>query len=113
MRRRYEIIATAFDRKGRVIGAGVNEYHRSHPLMKIYSEKAGESSLKIYKHAELSAILSAGNKDVHSILVQRFKSNGEPALAMPCKTCQVMLKDFGVRFVRFTTEEGLNEYEII
>lgn len=112
-RKRYELIATAFDRKGRILGAGVNEYHRSHPLMKIYAEKAGESSCKIYKHAELSAVLSAGNKKVHSLLVQRFNNDGSPALAMPCPTCQAMLKDFGVKLVKYTTKEGIKEYEIL
>lgn len=111
-RKRYEIVATAFDRKGKVIGTGVNEYWRSHPMMKLYAEKAGESSCKIFKHAELSAVLSAGNKEIHSLLVQRFKNNGEPALAMPCPTCQAMIKDLDIKFVRYTTEEGIKEYYV-
>jgi len=111
--KRYEIIATAFDRKGRILGAGVNEYKRSHPLMKVYAEKAGESSMKIFKHAEFSAVLAAGNKQIHSLLVQRFKANGEPALALPCPTCQAMLKDFGVKVVKYTTDSGIAEYHVL
>lgn len=110
---RYELIATAFDRKGKILGAGVNNYRKSHPLMRMYAEKAGESSMKIYKHAELSAILAAGNKQVHSLLIQRFDNYGEPALAMPCLTCQTMLKDFGVRYVKYTTPSGIEIMEII
>ena len=107
MRKRITIVATAFDKKGRAIGTGVNDYRKSHPLSKLYAEKAGESPEKIYKHAELSAILQAGNKDVYSMLVQRFDASGMPALAKPCKTCQVMLKDFGVKFVQYTSESGI------
>lgn len=112
MKRRYELIATAFDRKGKVVGAGVNDYKKSHPLMRIYSERAGESDMKIYKHAELSAILSAGNKSVHSMLIQRFDNQGNPAMAMPCPTCQTMLKDFDVKYVEYTTPEGIKRMEI-
>jgi deoxycytidylate deaminase len=111
-RKRYQLIATCFDRKGKVLGAGVNEYNRSHPLMKHFSLQAGESEEKIYKHAELSAVLSCGNKDIHSILVQRYQANGDPANAMPCRTCQEMLKSFGVKVVKYTTEDGLKEYQV-
>lgn len=107
MRKRFTIVATAFDKKGRAIGTGVNDYRKSHPLSKLYAEKAGESPEKIYKHAELSAILAAGNKQVHSMLIQRFDAEGEPALAKPCKTCQTMLKDFSVKFVQYTTAQGI------
>jgi hypothetical protein len=34
------------------------------------------------------------------------------ATAKPCPTCQAMLKGFGVKVVRYTTEEGIKEYEI-
>ncbi len=108
--RRYEIIATCFDRKGKVLGTGVNSYIKTHPLMKYFAEKAGESAEKIFTHAELQAVLASQRKGIDSILVQRFKLNGEPALAKPCKTCQEMLKAFGVRRVMYTTEEGVQEY---
>lgn len=110
--KRYEIIATCFDRKGRVLGTGVNSYTKTHPLMQYFAEKAGESAEKIFQHAELVAILASQKKSIHSILVQRFKLNGEPALAKPCKTCQEMLKAFGVNQIRYTTEEGVEEYAI-
>jgi deoxycytidylate deaminase len=107
MKKRYTIIATTFDKKGNILGSGVNDYNKSHPLMKLYALKAGESELKIKKHAELAAILAAGNKDIHRIFVQRFTEDGEYALAMPCKTCQTMIKDFGIKVVEFTTPEGI------
>ena len=109
-RKRYEIVSTCFDKKGRVLSTGVNEYSRSHTLMKHFAEKAGESSHKIWKHSELSAVLKAGDKQVHSILVQRFDAEGKPSLAKPCPTCQVMLKAFGVKVIRYTTKEGIEEY---
>lgn len=112
-RKRYTIVATCFDRKGRVLGTGTNNYNKSHPLMLHFAVKAGESDEKIYQHAELNAVLQSGRKDIHSILVQRFHESGDLALAKPCPTCQAMLKGFGVKLVRFTTDEGIKEYEIL
>lgn len=113
LRKRYTLIATCFDRKGKVLGTGVNNYKKSHPLMQHFAVKAGESDEKIYMHAELSAVLQSGRKEIDSILVQRFHTNGDVANAMPCPTCQQMLKSFGVKCVRYTTDEGIKEYEIV
>lgn len=107
MSKKHELIATAFDKKGNIIGAGVNDYKKSHPLMKVYSDKVKDTNNRIFKHAELSAVLAAGNKDIHSVLIQRFNAQGNPALAKPCKICEAMLKDFGVKFVRYTSSEGI------
>ena len=111
-RKRYEIVATCFDKKGKVLGTGVNDYSRSHPLMKHFAVKAGESEQKDKLHAELSAVLASGRKNIHSIFVQRFHNDGSMAVAAPCPTCKAMLKGFGVKIVRYTHPEGIKEYEI-
>lgn len=61
--------------------------------------------------SEFNACLEAKGKDIHSILVQRFDAEDKPALAKPCKTCQLVLKSFGVKIVRYTTSEGVQFYE--
>lgn len=109
-RKRYTIFSTTFDKRGRVIATGTNDYFRSHPLMKFHAELVEESSDKIWKHAELESLLQSKSKEVHSILVQRFDSEGKPKLAKPCRTCQSIIKSFGVKIVRYTTEEGIEEY---
>ena len=109
-RKRYTIFSTTFDKRGRVIATGTNDYFRSHPLMKFHAELVGESSEKIWKHSELEALLQSKSKEVHSILVQRFDSEGRPKIAKPCKTCQSIIKSYGVKIVRYTTEEGIEEY---
>ena len=43
----------------------------------------------------------------------RFHNNGTMATAKPCLTCQAMLKGFGVKIVRYTSEEGIKEYETV
>jgi deoxycytidylate deaminase len=112
-RKRYEVIATCFDKKGKVLGTGVNDYHKSHPLAKHFAIIAGESEQKDKLHAELAAVLASGRKNIYSIFVQRFHNDGTMAVAAPCPTCQAMLKGFGVKIVRYTSEEGVREYEVL
>lgn len=109
-RRRYEIISTVFDKRGRVLATALNDYTKSHPLFKHFAIQAGESPEKHYRHSEFNACLEARGKEIHSILVQRFDAEGKPALAKPCKTCQIVLKSFGVKIVRYTTEKGIEDY---
>lgn len=104
-RKRFCVTATAFDKKGNIIGAGANSYTKSHPLMKHFAQVAGDSEEKIYMHAELAAVLSAGNRPIHRIFVQRYFSNGLSANAKPCPTCDAMLKAFGVKHIEYTTDE--------
>jgi len=111
-KKRYQLFSTCFDRKGNVIGHGVNDYKRSHPLMKKFALEAGESEEKVFIHAELAAVLSAGRKSIYKILIQRFDSNGDPVLAKPCPTCQCMLRAFGVKYMQYTTENGIIEEEV-
>lgn len=111
-RKRYQIAAIALDAKGKVLGSGGNNYSKSHPLMKHFAVKAGESEQKHFIHAELAAILDAGRKNVDTLIVQRYHSNGEQANAMPCKTCQEIIKAFGVRKVMYTHESGMKEWNL-
>jgi deoxycytidylate deaminase len=108
-RKKYHIKATAYDKRGRIISIGCNEYHRSHPLFKHFSQLAGESDHKIWKHAEFSAVIAAGKRKIHTVFVERYSRSGLPANAEPCPTCKIMLRAFGVRRVLYTHENGIQE----
>lgn len=112
MRKRYSIKATALDSKGKVIATGFNDYNKSNPAMKRYAELAGESDQKIYLHAEAKVLLECKRlrKKCYALVVERYDSEGKPKLALPCPSCQVGIKLAGVKLVRFTTEEGFQEY---
>jgi deoxycytidylate deaminase len=109
-RKIYQITATAFNRNGKILSSSGNDYTRSHTLSKHFALLAGESEYKDKVHAELGAVLKAGKTRVHSILVQRFNKDGNGANAKPCRACQCMLKAYGVKVVKFTTEDGIKEY---
>lgn len=108
-RKRFELISTAFDKRGRPITTQRNLYTRSHPLQKYFSEKVGMHSERIYLHSELHACIKSYGKSIDTILVQRFDSEGKPVNAKPCASCVEAMKAFGVRLVRWTTEEGTKE----
>ena len=112
MRKRYSIKATALDSKGKVIATGFNDYSKSHTFQKMCSELAGESEEKIYLHAEAKVLLECKRlrKKCYTLVVERYDSEGKPRLALPCPSCQVGIKLAGVKLVKFTTEEGFQEY---
>ena len=95
----------------RPISSGTNEYHRSHPLFAHFAKMVGREE-KIFKHAEFSALISAGNKEVYAILVQRFGQNGNMLLAKPCIICEKIIEYWGVKKVMYTTPSGIESYEI-
>ena len=72
--------------------------------MKQLAVKLGLPQEMIYQHAEVAALLRAGDKKVHRILVQRFDSQGNPKLAKPCLICQEAIKLWGVQVLEYTQE---------
>ena len=61
---------------------------------------------------EACLVLRAGDAQIASILVERYDAHGHPRLAKPCKTCQQMLKAFGVQEIRYTTSHGIETQEV-
>lgn len=96
-KKRYRIIATCYDKHGRKLSEGINSYTKTHPIQKHFAELVGEPA-KIYLHAEIQAILRAGDKQIHRINI----SNVSGAWAEPCKICQAAIKAYGIS--RITVE---------
>ena len=99
-KKRFQLTALAYDKRGRLLSVGRNSYVKTHPLAGYYGKKSGRPDA-IYLHAELDALIKArGN--VHKLVVVRYNAHGEPVNAKPCKGCQLALKDFGVKHVSHT-----------
>lgn len=105
-RKRQKVIATCFDKKGRVLAVGENSYTKTHPLMFTYGKRLGLDE-KIFLHAEVQSILRCGDKKIGSIFVERYSHDGSPLLAKPCPVCEMVIKDFRIPEVRYTTETGI------
>lgn len=96
-----ELVAIAYDKRGRVISVGNNSYVITHPLQAKYARKAGCPDA-VFIHAEIDAIVRARGRRIHRIFVSRRDSSGNYCLAKPCKSCQLAIKDFGIELVEYT-----------
>lgn len=57
-------------------------------------------------------MIRSKGKDVHTLLVQRFDSKGNPKLAYPCPVCMEAIKEYGVKKVIYTVDSGKEELYI-
>lgn len=83
-------------RGGRVLGVGYNKMGSSRL-----------SSSQWSRHAEVAALLSAG--DCHGATLYVFRGHnktGEPMLARPCEACAEAIKIAGVKRVVWTSSES-------
>lgn len=103
MKIRPILTAYAYDKKGNLLSKATNNYKKTHPLQKYFAEKVGHNA-KIYLHAEIAAIIKAGDKPIYKLVITRFNPNTHKALnAAPCPICQEAIKAFGIPHVSYTT----------
>lgn len=110
--------------KNKVIGSGCNEKHRTHPMQKKYNKKYRHFNVDDGKmisdtlHAEIAAVIDISyvqgleikNWNDVSIYIYRIApglKNGY-GCAKPCPACLNCLKDYGIRNIYFTDDEGYN-----
>jgi deoxycytidylate deaminase len=98
--RRYEVVAYAYNKKGRLLSVGKNSYTKTHPLQAKFAKIAGKEAA-IYLHAELDALIKA-TEQVHTLIVERSDKDGKPANSRPCPSCQEAIKHFKVQEVFYT-----------
>ncbi len=104
-RKRYTILAKAYDKKGRILGVGINDYNKSNRFFAEVAKSLGLDE-KIYIHAECSAILRAKDKNIHRLTVERYNNDGSPALAKPCVICRRIIEMFAISVLEYTTTDG-------
>ena len=95
------VLATCYDKRGRVLSRRANSYTKTHPLQAHYARLTGQPARQ-YLHAELHALLATGDRAVHTISIERYNRHGEPMLAAPCAACALALRDWGVKRVVHT-----------
>lgn len=110
-RKKFLIKATAFCKKGAVLAVAFNDYFKSSPYQKELSLRAGLSEMRTAVHAEVLCLVRAKrlhpNKRVHTLLIERYDSEGKPRLAKPCPSCELAIKDSKVQIVLYTSESGI------
>lgn len=97
--------AALFNRNN-LISIGYNIYDKTHPLY-VGRDKQG-IDFCYNTHAELMAITRRRHYNNGSLIlyVYRETQNGELACSRPCKICSKVIKEFGVKRVRFIDEQG-------
>lgn len=100
-RKKFEIKATTFDSRDRIIAVGFNSYTKTHPRQAKIAKMAG-LDVKQHLHAEIAAIIKSKDKNINKIKIERYDSEGNPKLAAPCPVCQIAIKMAGIQFVEYT-----------
>lgn len=99
-RKRFRVIARALDKKGRVLSTKTNTYNVSHPVQKHFAVLAGRPEA-IFLHAEIAALIAA-KSEVHTLLIARIDTRGNPIKAAPCEICTIAIKRYGVKEIIHT-----------
>lgn len=112
--KKYTIVASAYDKRNRLIYSCTNSYSDSSSLQRYYAIKAGHPERK-FNHAELRclevAILKMKQK-VDKLLIMRYDSFGNLKDCCPCEICRLCISDFDIREVLYSSEKGVTRYEL-
>jgi deoxycytidylate deaminase len=99
---RFDITAIIYDKRGRVLSIGKNDYIKTHPLQNYHACKVGLPE-KQFLHAEIHAIAKCKRLDkAHRIVVMRFGKDGKEMNAKPCPVCQSAIEASGIPIVEHT-----------
>jgi tRNA(Arg) A34 adenosine deaminase TadA len=100
--KRFSVTAIIYDKKGNVLSVGKNSYIKTHPMQAKYAQRAGEPH-KVYLHAEIHAITRCAELDrAHRISIFRYREDGSPAMAGPCKICAQAIAATNIKIVEHT-----------
>jgi deoxycytidylate deaminase len=98
-----------------IIGAGCNSASKSHPMQKKYNQNRPRFSEFANHpiHAEIDALIkatAAAGKDLSNAKIYVYRENklGKLAMSRPCRACMQAIKDFGIKDIYYSTEDGLS-----
>lgn len=102
MKTHQNIIATIYDKRGRVLSIGKNSYRKTHPFQSKMAIKVGKPEL-IYLHAEIAALIKLKDwTKAYKIKIERYGKDGQPLLAKPCIICQEAINNSGIKIIEHT-----------
>lgn len=87
-------IGAVVTRGSEILGIGFNDIVKTHPKSKTYGQ---------HIHAEMSAIMDVRNRDdLRGATIYVARMSKRPLLAKPCKYCQALINEAGIRTVVYT-----------
>lgn len=101
-KKRFDITAIIYDKRGNVLSIGKNNYIKTHPVQAKWARRAGEP-YKVFLHAEIDAINKCQDlSKAHRIAVFRYSEDGSPAMARPCCICAGALAKTPIKIIEHT-----------
>ena len=100
-------------KKNKIIASAVNLEDKSHPIQASYGRRASflhnNEGLKQKKflHAEVNCLIRSRGKG-DTIVVARVGGRGglEFRNSRPCAVCSLALKEYGIKHVHYSTDDG-------
>lgn len=94
-----------------IISSGHNSSTKCHRLQAELDQKYFNlNNSKGPVHAEFSALLPLINKRIDlryaTLYIYRQHKDGSFALARPCARCMQLIRTYGIRKIKYTTEDG-------
>lgn len=97
--RHYSVV---LDKRGKILAEAENSYIKSSPKMLKAGRKVGLDE-KIFWHAECRALYSIKNSSkIYKLIVARVDAQGNAASSAPCKLCENVIKEKGVKVIEYT-----------
>lgn len=96
--------------QGQVIGIGCN-CNKTHPRQKFYNRFRVDSDDMLPKlHAEINCLNQLSNLNINfskvKLYIYRIANDKDFRMARPCPSCMAAIKDFGIRDIYYTTDDG-------
>ncbi len=102
-----ERLGAVISKGKRILGRGFNEINRHQK----HWTASWEGSLHAEEAALLQAVKKHGVAQLHgaTIHVVRLSKSDQLALAKPCKHCETLLRNFGIKEVYYSTSDGMEQ----
>lgn len=95
---------------GQVVAIGCNS-NKTHPTQKFYNRFREDSNELLPKlHAEINCINQLKGLNINfskvKLYIYRIGNDREFRMARPCPSCMAAIKDFGIKDIYYTTDDG-------
>lgn len=78
----------------------------------MYPDHPAGYAKKVNIHAEILCLKRAGDKQVHTLRIERYAVNGGMLLAAPCPICELAIQAYGVKILKYTDVGGIVTVEL-
>ena len=97
----------------KVVNASPN-LEKTHPMQAHLNKLRGFDSMgsgeRNILHAEIATLLKSRDLDIEwnksMLFIARLKKNGDLGLARPCNACMGLIKQYGIKNIYYTTDNG-------